>query len=373
MVIGNHLAQHRSLSLIAIGLATHIQSLPTGARVGVKRLTERFREGEARIAAALRELEAYGYLERSRVRLASGQIVTRTVSYNRPSVRRATARGPVPVALAGPALVPGPMPVALAGLQPVALVRPQPVGVAVPEPEPEPVPAPVPEVAPAPVPVVAPEPELAVVAELGPQVAAEPEPVPQPVVEPALGTVPEPEPEPEPEPVVEPGTVPEPEPEPKPEPVPEPEPVIGPEPGTVPELAPPLREALELLARLREDDPRLLLPEREVRRLAPGVSAWLERGAAPEAVRHVLAAGLPDHLRHPAALVAHRLKVGIPPNLSAAPAVRPVRPPDPLQNCDGCERAFRAPHPGRCRDCPPVSGTPDPPRGDAPVPSGACP
>ncbi|SCK49694.1 hypothetical protein B046DRAFT_05255 [Streptomyces sp. LamerLS-316] len=29
-VIGNHLAQHRGLSLVAIGLAAHIQSLPEG-------------------------------------------------------------------------------------------------------------------------------------------------------------------------------------------------------------------------------------------------------------------------------------------------------------------------------------------------------
>lgn len=38
-VIGNRLAQHRSLSLVAIGLATHIQSLP--AAVPVPPLTGR--------------------------------------------------------------------------------------------------------------------------------------------------------------------------------------------------------------------------------------------------------------------------------------------------------------------------------------------
>ncbi|MFF2957504.1 hypothetical protein ACFVT1_00985 [Streptomyces sp. NPDC057963] len=68
-VVGNHLAQHRELSLLAIGLATHIQSLPTGAKAGIKTLTERFPESEARIAAALRELEAHGYLKRTRERL----------------------------------------------------------------------------------------------------------------------------------------------------------------------------------------------------------------------------------------------------------------------------------------------------------------
>jgi len=68
-VIGNHLAQHRELSLTAIGLAAHIQSLPAEARVDINTLAARFPEGETRIAAALRELEAHGYLSRTRERL----------------------------------------------------------------------------------------------------------------------------------------------------------------------------------------------------------------------------------------------------------------------------------------------------------------
>ncbi len=59
-VIGNHLAQHQELSLLAIGLAVHIQPLPSGARVDIKSLAARFPEGTTRIAAALRELEAHG-------------------------------------------------------------------------------------------------------------------------------------------------------------------------------------------------------------------------------------------------------------------------------------------------------------------------
>ncbi|MFG2879358.1 hypothetical protein ACGFYU_30870 [Streptomyces sp. NPDC048337] len=111
-------------------------------------------------------------------------------------------------------------------------------------------------------------------------------------------------------------------------------------------------EAEALLARLRSEDPRLLLPERDVKRLAPGVADWLDRGADPEAVRHVLASRIPDDLRHPAALIGYRLKAWVPPPAPAAPAVRAVRRPDPLQTCDGCERAFRAPEPGsRCGDC----------------------
>ncbi|MEV0845486.1 helix-turn-helix domain-containing protein [Streptomyces sp. NPDC049954] len=91
-VIGNHLAQHAELSLIAIGLAVYIQSLPAGADVSIKRLTSRFPESEARIATALRELEHHGYYHRERVRLPSGAIVTRTTSYNQPKGDTAPTR-----------------------------------------------------------------------------------------------------------------------------------------------------------------------------------------------------------------------------------------------------------------------------------------
>ena len=102
-VIGNHLAQHSELSLLAIGLGAHIQSLPKGARVDIKTLAARFPEGTTRIAAALRELEAHGYLRRIRERVPGGRIVTRTISCNqpggqrdeRPALRR-TAKRPAP-------------------------------------------------------------------------------------------------------------------------------------------------------------------------------------------------------------------------------------------------------------------------------------
>jgi hypothetical protein len=221
-VVGNHLAQHPDLSLTAIGLAVHIQSLPAGTRIGVKALAGKFPEGEMRIAAALRELEEHGYLSRPRERLQSGRVVTRTISYNKP----------------------------------------------------------------------------------GPAAQAS-----------------HPEPEPKTQPVAE-----------KP-----------------PTPAPPTdRTAADLLSGLRAHDPRLLLTERDVHRLAPVVSTWLERGVPPTAVRHTLTSGLPqDPIRHPAAFLAHRLTALLPPPL---PAPAPPRP-DPLQTCGGCDRAFRAPGPGRCRDC----------------------
>jgi hypothetical protein len=88
-VIGNHLAQHPELSGLAIGLGVYIQSLRAGARVDIKTLAARFPEGATRIAAALRELEAHGYLRRVRERLPSGRIVTRTISCNQPGQGRA--------------------------------------------------------------------------------------------------------------------------------------------------------------------------------------------------------------------------------------------------------------------------------------------
>ncbi len=221
VVVGNHLAQHPELSLTAIGLAVHIQSLPTGTAVGIKALSAKFPEGEIRIAAALRELEAHGYLARLKERLQSGRVVTRTLSYNKPRLAAAVAA-----------------------------------------------------------------------------VAPVPEPAPRPAAPRAS------------------------------------------------------RAAVELLSGLRAHDPRLLLSEREVHRLAPAVSAWLDRGVPSTAVQRTLTNGLPeDPIAHPAAFLAHRLKALLPPSLPApARHPSPARPA-PLQNCDGCDRAFRSPQPGRCHDC----------------------
>nr|WP_324603788.1 helix-turn-helix domain-containing protein [Streptomyces sp. NRRL S-244] len=144
--------------------------------------------------------------------------------------------------------------------------------------------------------------------------------------------------------------------EPPPPPDPEPVPLPHPEPQRItdPEPQPAHPGAADLLANLRRHDPRLLLAERDVRRLAPGVSAWLDRGADPEAIGLALTANLPEPMRSPASVLAYRLEALLPPHLPQAPQPRPIRRPDPFQTCDGCDRAFRAPHPGRCRDCPPL-------------------
>jgi hypothetical protein len=244
-VIGNHLAQHPELSGLAIGLGVHIQSLPSGARVDIKTLAARFPEGATRIAAALRELEAHGYLRRARERVPGGRIVTRTVSCNQPG---RTGHGAAPEPAARSARPPHPTPG-------------------------------------------------------HPRTRAPRKPLP---------AVPHPS-------------------------------------CSAPAL---LQAAADLLADLRRDDPRLLLSTCDSAHLAPGVAAWLERDISPTAVHHALTIDLPpEGLRRPAALLAHRLAAQLPP----PPPFRAPTPPSvarhPLQTCDGCERAFRAPAPGRCRDC----------------------
>ncbi|MFD4541180.1 helix-turn-helix domain-containing protein [Streptomyces bauhiniae] len=231
-VIGNHLAQHADLSLLAIGLGTHIQSLPRGARIDIKTLAARFPEGVTRIAAALRELEKHGYLRRERLRIPSGRIVTRTVSCNQPG------RGREP---------------------------------------------------------------------------NEPRPRRAPVARPkALPAVPSPS-------------------------------------CSAPAL---LQTATDLLAGLRRHDSRLLLSAADTAHLAPGVAAWLERDVSPADVRRVLTDGLPtEPLQRPAALLAHRLTARLPPPPPFTPPAAPPPVRHPFQTCDGCDRVFRAPAPGSCRDC----------------------
>ncbi|MFJ9376247.1 helix-turn-helix domain-containing protein [Streptomyces sp. NPDC101455] len=113
-----------------------------------------------------------------------------------------------------------------------------------------------------------------------------------------------------------------------------------------------IQQATDLLTGLRRHDPRLLLSACDTAHLAPGVAAWLEREVGPTAVRHALTTDLPpDPLRRPAALLAHRLTAQLPP---PPPFRAPARPPavrHPLQNCEGCDRAFRSPTPGLCHEC----------------------
>ncbi|MFJ3198896.1 helix-turn-helix domain-containing protein [Streptomyces sp. NPDC086989] len=276
--MSNLLAQSRELSLLAMGVGLHIQSLPEGARVSIRVLAERFPETEYRIGRALGELEAAGFLRRTRLRMPGGSIVTRTVSYNLP------------------------------------------LSETPPDPEPDP--------------------------DRGPDQNQAPD------------QDPESDPDQDPQP---PSPAPEP-PSPAPEPEPAPEQVTGAEPPGDPvrdprPARPVLRVASELLAGLRIREPRLLLAERDVERLVPGVVEWLERGAAYEAVRRALTADVPSDLRNPAGLLAYRLRAAIPPPLperdrGSASTPPPDRVIHPFRTCDGCERAFRSPTPAtHCGDC----------------------
>ncbi|MEI7033019.1 hypothetical protein [Streptomyces pratensis] len=138
------------------------------------------------------------------------------------------------------------------------------------------------------------------------------------------------------------------EPAPAPRPVPPPtapKPPPAPLPAPCRPTAALLGQAADLLAGLRRTAPLFVLTEADVRRLSPGVAAWLERGVRPEAVRAALTDDPPVPLRHPAKLLRHRLIALLPPPLPvAAPVV-------PLQTCDGCDRAFRSTVPGVCREC----------------------
>ncbi|WP_055602435.1 hypothetical protein [Streptomyces aureus] len=264
-VVGNHLAQHHSLSLVAIGLSTHIQSLPAGSPVDIKTLAEKFPEGTTRIASGLRELEVYGYLLRTRERTEDGRIVTRTVSCNQPGrIGDDEDRA---------------------------------------HPEPE----------------AAPEPER------------RPQPQPEPQ---ARRTEPRAEPQAR-----------------RAEPRRRALPAVPQPAYPAPDL---LVTALDVLAGLRREDPRLHLSATDAEHLVPGVAAWLERELTPDAVRRVLTFDLPrEPLRRPAALLAHRLGAQLPPlppfrAPGATPAVR-----HPFQTCDLCDLAYRAPEPGTCGSCTP--------------------
>ncbi|MFF9299943.1 helix-turn-helix domain-containing protein [Streptomyces sp. NPDC014764] len=288
VVVGNHLAQHRELSLTAIGLATHIFSVPESTPVDIRSLAERFPEGRDRIAFALRELEAHGYLRRVREHTEDGRLVTRTYAHHTPLDAASAAVA-----------------------EPVRAVERRPragrartrhtveaVGGETPQEDDQA----------AAVPVVP----------AGPTAPTVPD-APAPVAEAPVSTAPE-------------------------------------VPSHDPAPSGPLHEkAVALLAGLRRSDERLTLSLREVRRLAPAVVDWLERGVGPVALRHTLTADLPVVMKYPAGVLAYRLRELLPPPLPAAPEPPPAtgrahRPP-PFQECDGCERVFRAPEPGRCRDC----------------------
>ncbi|WP_032766271.1 hypothetical protein [Streptomyces sp. CNS654] len=329
-VVGNHLAQHPDLSCTAVGLAVRIQSLPQGTEISIKALATRCREGEKRIAAALHELEAHGYLQRFLHRLPGKKVATRTVFCNQPAeLLRPRSQMPAPVPIPVPIPVSVPVPA-----QPQARSKPsaQPPAHA---PKSDPATAPKPDPEPEPDPDPHPHPHQA------PAPAPEPEQAPAPPLPPASLPVPPPPPPPPFVPLVPPPTAPKPPRPPLPQPT---------------ELTAELdRAATALLSDLRRHAPQFTLSEDDIRQLAPAVATWLERDAHPDTIRRTLTDDLPHPLRHPVKLLKHRLTALLPPPLPGArDLVVPARPRivvTPFQTCDDCDRAFRSPTPGHCRDC----------------------
>ncbi|GAA2581706.1 MULTISPECIES: hypothetical protein [Streptomyces] len=141
-----------------------------------------------------------------------------------------------------------------------------------------------------------------------------------------------------------------------------PKPAPRQQPPAVPETPPPARqtapplpeaapEAVAVLAALRRVDARLVLSAPEAARLAPAVGEWLAAGVAPREITELLTTGLPDRFQaRPARILAFRLReTPLPP--PPPPFLEPRPSVLPFQTCDGCERAFRAQEPGRCRSC----------------------
>jgi hypothetical protein len=132
----------------------------------------------------------------------------------------------------------------------------------------------------------------------------------------------------------------------------QPAPVASLEPQPTPDLAPLVAPsasaAVAVLGALRLRDPRLLLSGRDVARLSPAVEEWFRLGVVPDRVVDALCTGLPEGIvRRPAGLLAYRLE-----SLKPVDA-EPLRSHTvlPMQNCDRCDRGFRAERPGWCRDC----------------------
>ncbi|CAM5609994.1 hypothetical protein SALBM311S_05954 [Streptomyces alboniger] len=118
-------------------------------------------------------------------------------------------------------------------------------------------------------------------------------------------------------------------------------------------------QAVAVLTALRRVDPRLILSAQEAARLAPAVTQWLAAGVEASQITELLTTRLPDRLLgRPAGILAFRLRETPLPLPLPLPAPLPSEYPGerpaavlPFQTCDGCERAFRSPAPGHCRDC----------------------
>ncbi|WP_431952613.1 hypothetical protein [Actinacidiphila sp. bgisy167] len=96
-VLSNRLAQ-RPGSAVTVGVGVYLLSVPDGVPVSIDALRAHFTESRERLARALNELEAEGFLERVVVREENGRIRTRTYVHDVPRAEAAAApEAPAPV------------------------------------------------------------------------------------------------------------------------------------------------------------------------------------------------------------------------------------------------------------------------------------
>jgi hypothetical protein len=82
--LGNDVLRDSRLSFCARGILAHLLSQPDGKRDDIRTLTDRTPEGRERVAAAMRELEAFGYLRRTKKRTPEGRIYTEVHVFEAP-------------------------------------------------------------------------------------------------------------------------------------------------------------------------------------------------------------------------------------------------------------------------------------------------
>ena len=83
--LGNDVLRDSRLSFCARGILAHLLSQPDGKRDDIRTLTERTPEGRERVASAMRELERFGYLKRTKKRSSEGQIYTELDVFEAPA------------------------------------------------------------------------------------------------------------------------------------------------------------------------------------------------------------------------------------------------------------------------------------------------
>ncbi|MCE7080504.1 hypothetical protein [Streptomyces sp. ST2-7A] len=398
IVLTNELLTRATIGL-TVAMGMHILSAPEGTPVTIESLCARWSEGRTRMRRALRELEEIGFLERRVEQGPDGRWTTRTIIHHRPRDLMVSPAG-TPAAFTTPAPVTAPP--RAARRRPATVAAPVVVEwvPAVPEPlavTPAPaaagaatVPGPAP-MSPAAKPAPAPAPESAPESAEPPSGAARPAKSGVPGPAPVPGETDEPS-----TPTTDPATgfVPSGISCPPVENTPRsPSRASGKSAapnvpgagengdtggrknirdedfgeGKTPEGEPLVEEAVEpldaavmrVVHALRRRDPRLVVSERECRTLAPGITAWLDRGMSEAEVARALCQGLPTVLRGRAAgILAWRLRAHLPP---PTPAPAPITTPDPAPapgrekptSCRGCHNVMLRPESGltHCRAC----------------------